>query len=205
MDNTKNIHIIFFKGMLETLDYFIEQMIQGAKMNGFDYYVADSNREESYSSTEFYNFIKQQNSIMITFNQIGVCLYDDQGCNVWEKYDVPIYDILVDHPRNFTDTLLDPVVTMNLLCIDNDHVRFIKKFYPKIKKVAFLGHGGEQENVVDYNSRKYQVLYVGDCQQNITEFPIIKSFEDGGSRLYSSVLSKMINDARLTTQEALEQ
>ncbi len=203
MDNSKQIHIVFFKGILETLDYFIEKLVNAAMANDIDCYVADTKYGESYSSAEFYEFIKQDNCILITFNQIGINLVNSQEENVWEKNNVQIYDILVDHPRNFRGAFIEPLASLNVLCIDKDHVRYIKEFYPKVNKVTFLGHGGAQEDVLDYDSRRYQVLYVGDCQQKITDFPVLEGFEDGGKELYGGAIQRMLVDCSLTTEAAI--
>lgn len=203
MEGNKQIHIVFFKGILETLDYFVEKLVDAAVANNIDYYVADTENVESYSSSAFFDFIKQENSILITFNQIGTRLVNSSEENVWEKYNVQIYDILVDHPRNFRGAFIEPLTCLNVLCIDKDHVRYIREFYPKVGKVAFLGHGGAQEDVVDYDSREYQVLYVGDCQQKISDFPVIDGLEDGGMNLYSRVIQEMMIDCNLTAEAAI--
>ena len=53
MEGNKQIHIVFFKGILETLDYFVEKLVDAAVANNIDYYVADTENVESYSSSAF--------------------------------------------------------------------------------------------------------------------------------------------------------
>ena len=57
----------------------------------------------------------------------------------WAKVDrvingVPIYNILVDHPRNYHDCLDHEVPMMRVVCIDRHHERFIREYYPKVRK-----------------------------------------------------------------------
>lgn len=192
--------------MLETLDYFVEQLCVGAKKACIDYYIADARNPESYGGKKFYEYIEQEDCVLITFNQIGTMLFDDKDSNVWEKYNIPIYDIMVDHPRNYEDALINPLKVLNVLCIDKKHMDYIRTYYPNVNQVNFLPHGGceEEKSTQEFNEREIDVLYVGSCQQEVNDFPAISILSDGGRELYNKVISLMITDSSYTTEEAID-
>lgn len=201
---SKKIHIIFFKGIIETLDYFANELYKAAIEMDFDCYMADAQNPESFGGEAFYNFLRQDNCVFITFNQIGTLLYDSEDNNIWEKYGIQIYDIMVDHPRNYTMALINPLSVLNILCIDNNHVNYIKEFYPDVKNITFLAHGGaEEKSIISYEDRKIDVLYMGSCQQEITSFPIIGILEDGGRELYSFAISLLLQNHTFTVEDAI--
>lgn len=90
-------HLIFFKGKLETMDYFTDKLCEGADKLGIDYYIANYLDSDSYTRPEFFEFIKQENCVAVLLNQIGLNLQCN-GQNLWEMYNIPVYNFIVDHP-----------------------------------------------------------------------------------------------------------
>lgn len=197
-------NVVFFKGILETMDYFTDQLCQGAKELGCDVYVANTKDVGSYNSDAFYNFLGRENVFVVLLNHIGLNLQKD-GVNLWSKYGVMVFDFVQDHPRNFEDSLMEPVTDIHAIVLDDNHRKYIQRFYPKVKYIHFMPNGGaEVSGWMPYCKRPIDVLYVGNCQRKLTQAPIIPFLEDSGADFYSSVLEFMKNNPTFTSEDAME-
>lgn len=198
------IRVIVVLGLLAGPTYYAQRFIDYMNEHSVSYHVLDVNDPESYNSDRFLEHAKSPGTVMFTFNNIGVDLKDKDGENFWRVNDIPVCNNLVDHPRNFAGTLLDPQCEMYVFANDKDHVDFIDRYYPKVKRAYFSPNGGwEEGDRIPYKDRKIQVLYMGDCQAPIGSFPEIKEFEDKGRDFYNKTISYLLEDPTLSTEAAI--
>ncbi len=197
-------NVVFFQGILETMDYFTEQLCLGAKELGCNTYIANARDEKSYNSQEFYDFLSRENVFAVLLNHIGLNLQKD-GVNIWSKFKVMVFDFIQDHPRNFPDSLTEPVTDIHAIVLDENHRKFIQEFYPKIKHIHFMPNGGaEVPGWIPYSQRHIDVLYVGNCQEQFTQAPIVPFLDDYGAEFYTTVINFMKNNPSHTTESAIE-
>lgn len=57
------MNIVFFKGRIDMLDYYIERILDAVRANGIGYYVVDTDRPETYQSAEFDRFVKRPGAL----------------------------------------------------------------------------------------------------------------------------------------------
>ena len=76
-------------------------------------------------------------------NQIGLLL-SENGQNYWKERNIPVYDLIVDHPYNYADALECPPADINVIVIDRNHEKFIRKYYPEIRNIYFMPDGGNE-------------------------------------------------------------
>ena len=105
---------------------------------------------------------KRGNAIVVTFNNMGYNLEVD-GVNVWERFDVPYINILMDHPFHFEKPMKEAPNTAIVLCTDRNHVKYIRRFYKNIHQTDFLPHAGIElgRKHKPLKERKIDVLYAG--------------------------------------------
>ena len=84
---------------------------------------------------------KTQKTAVVTFNNMGYNL-EENGENIWERYEVPYIDILMDHPFHFERPLKEMPATAIVLCTDRNHVKYIRRYYKNICQTDFLPHAG---------------------------------------------------------------
>lgn len=201
--------LIFVKGAIEALDYFTDQLIEGAEELAHPYYVIDITNPATYGPG-LDDFVANHSCIAVMFNQIGILLEDSPGVNYWDAKGIPVFSMQVDHPRNFADAMLSPIQMLHVLSIDRNHMGFIRRFYPEVKRNFFLPNGGTtakgvvEKELASFENRSIDVLILGDCQQPVPQFPPITAFEDQGTGFYESVIHTMLSDSKLTTEEAIE-
>ena len=199
------LNIIVFVGTIEGLIYYIERFIEYIRLKGINYMVLKSNSPEMYSSKEFKEFLKLPNTVMFTFNNFGTGLVYGDGTNVWKYHGIPVFDYIVDHPRNFADSLEKPSCDMHVFTLDRNHVDFISRFYPEVKGVYFSPNGGtEVGNMLPFTERPIDVIYMGGCQREINDYPEISLFDDKEKDFYIRTLELMFKDPMLPAEKAID-
>lgn len=192
--------LIFTKGGLKTLDYFSEQLQRAATDAGYESTVADVS--VPLGGQEFVSWLEEgRDCAVILFNNVGLGISAGDE-NLWEAHQVPVCNIVVDHPRAFHRYLLNPVRNLHLYCVDRNHVRYAERFYPGVQ-ASFLPHGGnEPKERMPYAERPIDVLYVGSCQK---EPPLyhIEQLPDQGAAFYRFVIPLLMQDDTIPCEEAI--
>lgn len=154
---------------------------------------------------ELIDMLQSKNCSMLCYNNVGTLIFEGNE-NIWEKYDIDVYSFLMDHPRNFSDVLLEPIRTLHVICLDMNHVEFIHMFYPNVKDVIFLPDSSVQEctEFIPYNERPIDVLFLGSCQKKHDDFPAIDFLPDKGVKLYEEAFGFMLEDPSITAEYAVE-
>lgn len=158
---TKIEKVVLIKNAVETLGYFSEQIALELNEMGLATYFVDY--DDLFDAMEgLKRFAGKGNTAVITFNFIGfsgetVFLHDDSH-TVWDVYKMPILNILVDHPIYYHSKLEHVPKRMKLYCIDKEHVRYIKRFYPGLN-VKFLPIAGNVllKHKFEEKEKKYTV------------------------------------------------
>lgn len=131
--------IIFLKGKLETLNYFIDEMAVRTK----DAVFIDTTTDSGFflKIDELDNEINE-NTHVITFNNAGVNFIIGEGKNYWELKKVKLHNIQVDAPIWYKSTLDLQLSCMQIVSIDGYHNKFIKRYYPIYQNCITVPHGG---------------------------------------------------------------
>ncbi len=197
------MHIILFKGRLQTLDFFMDRFIDYCKAHDIDYYLVDTNVPDTYNSPAFDEYLAQENCAMFTFNNIGVNLDIPSG-NIWKCYNIPVYNFIVDPPRAFKNILLHPACDIRVISLDKNRDEFIGTFYPEIKKHYYFPAGGAVVSAdKQLKDRKFDVIYMGNCQAKEQDYPYLDFLGEKCAEMYRSTIYSMIEDPSQTTEEAL--
>lgn len=155
--------IILFKGIYDTLDLFSDKLGEAFAKWGHDIFVYDAGTQEKSKSALLAMLAEQNgNAAVVTFNNMGYNLEQD-GVNVWEHFEVPYINILMDHPFHFERPLKDAPATAIVLCTDRNHVKYIRRYHKNIRQTDFLPHAGIElgRKHKPLGERKIDVLYAG--------------------------------------------
>ena len=102
---------------------------------------------------EFYG---EEFDCILTINTRVTC-YD-----YLNKIKGPVYLYLLDHPLYHHDTLLSPLNDLHVICIDKEHVRYVKDNYSNIKDVRFIPLSvSPYPNYKPLSERKYGIVFSG--------------------------------------------
>ncbi|MBO6213918.1 MAG: glycosyltransferase [Lachnospiraceae bacterium] len=160
---------------------------------------------------------------VIAFNNLGYSLGNNEGGNLWDLLGTRYINILMDHPFHYHNQLLSMPKCAEVYCVDQNHVDYIRKYYPHIRHTGFIPHAGcmhairrlstknsEKNGVsVDNKStfnRDIDILYAGNLsrimiEQLIPDFDLYPELD--GILFSKEVLNRLIDDPSLTTEQAI--
>lgn len=202
---------IFFRGLIDTLDLYTDEFVKIFAEQGAECLVLDAGCIED-EMLRLKAFLLQPVTGVISFNNIGLQLELEDGRNIWDTFQVPFWDILMDHPFHYKKALdLAPEQTI-LLCMDRNHVEYVKRFFPNIKKAEFFPHAGisvrKREDILPVRERKIDVLYAGGLSRYAAEglVPDLGKIADFDAfMLVRNALEKLIQEPDYTTEDVIEQ
>lgn len=202
--------MIFFQGVYDTLDLFTDSLIEAFSQMGMETFVYHASHQEK-SKEELLKLLERSgDAAVVTFNNLGYNLDLADGRNIWDVYNVPYVDILMDHPFHYGRPLSHMPETAVILCTDKNHVAYIRRFFPNIRKCGFLPHAG-----VEYvphggalDTRKISVLYAGALPVYTVSkmIPDLHSIpEVDGEDMAQTVLAELVHHPYKTTEQAIEE
>lgn len=206
---------IFFKGLIDTLDLYTDEFVKIFTEQGGECLVLDAGKIKD-AWVQLKAFMLEPVTAVISLNNIGLHLEIEDGINIWDKYQVPFYNILMDHPFHYKKALDTAPRQMVLLCMDRNHIAYVKRFYPNIQKIRFFPHAGIATGINEQNinntprikERKIDVLYAGGLSRYAAEglIPDLGKITDFDAfLLVKKALETLIQNPDLTTEYVIEE
>ena len=146
----------------------------------------------------------------ISFNSAGEGLIkDSEGVNIFDRYHVPFFLFLLDHPMDHYIKIKDGPDNMHVICIDMDHPDYIKKIRPDIEKIHFILPGGSYDKEIkdeteeEFFNRPCDLVFTGSRIDLSCIEKDILSLDDPFKAIAADLAELMISDRSLTNDEAL--
>ena len=167
MTHSDSKRIVLFGGGNFILQYIMEQYQHAFSGMGYDTLVvplADS-KDFMHNMEILFAFVEKGIDGVLTFNNGGFLLGTNNNESIWDKLNVPCYNLLFDHPMYYFSTLnLSPAQGV-VICEDRNHVDYVKRFYPNVHRSFFLPAGGEElhpgQPKKPIADRTIDVLFIG--------------------------------------------
>lgn len=204
--------IVLFKGGVETLGFFSEQIEKTLVDMGYEVFMFDYDKEAS-SSYNLLRFVQRGNTMMLTFNFHGICnealLRDEDGIYIWEQLKMPCYNIVVDHPFYYDRFMGQLPKYYYQISIDRNHIDFLKRFYPQIRSGLFVPLGGteldwEEDEMLPIREREYDLIITGSWAEPEFFGDFMKKDGPEYEVFYRSILDELIQHPEKTFEEVLE-
>lgn len=156
---------VFMGGDIPVLNYLAEQYASAAEKLGHTVYRYDkSTMDKSFEGLMCF----RENGLdgAVVFNNVGFQMFlESSGKSLWDLWNIPCYNIIVDHPMYYFDTLDHAPENGIVACADRNHQDYIKRFYPTVKKTIFLPTAGEClkpfADLKPFAERPIDVLFIG--------------------------------------------
>lgn len=125
---------------------------------------------------------------------------------VLDMLDIPIVDFIVDHPRHHREYLSTKLKNLYVVCLDEDQVGYIRKYFPHVKGAmpAWL-YGGEFERNLSFEERDLGILFSGSYTD---EKNYLLELEKKGNEIMSlgaETIEMLLQDNSLLIEQALMQ
>lgn len=214
LENTwgsKNMRFILFQGLIDTLDLYTGEFVKILKEQDADCLVLDAGHMER-EMLRLKAFLLQPVTAVLSFNNIGMHLELEDGKNIWDAFQIPFWNILMDHPFHYKKALDCAPEQTVLYCMDKNHAAYVKRFFPHIQKTEFLPHAGipvkQEKDLLPIHERKIDVLYAGalsrcSAEGLVPDLGKITEFDAFG--LVKDALEQLIQNPEQTTEQVIEQ
>lgn len=204
---------IFFKGLIDTLDLYTFEFVRIGTANGAECLVLDAAQMEQ-ELFRLKDILQEPVTAVISLNNVGLHLELENGKNIWDSFQIPFYNIMMDHPFHYKEALETAPAQMVLLCMDRNHVEYVKRFFPNVRTVRFFPHAGMKADGymeaarIPLQERKIDVLYAGGLSRYAAEglVPDLGKITDFDAfELVRRALERLICENHLTTEYVIEQ
>lgn len=155
---------VFMGGSIPVLNYMAEQYAVSAELLGCTVFRYDkSAMEDSFAGLLLF----RENGLdaAIVFNNVCFQMWLKCGKSLWDLWNIPCYNIIVDHPMYYADTLDHAPENGVVACADRNHQHYISRFYPTVRKTLFLPTAGQCLKpfaaLKPFAQRTIDVLFIG--------------------------------------------
>ncbi len=205
----KKKKIILFRGELNTINLFSEQLQKGLSEQGEYVFYEFDLHDMIKSMSGLYSFLQGEPiTAMIGFNSNFFGFKLPSGANMCEQLQIPCINILVDHPYWYSRILHEMPATGIVLCVDRGHMDYVNRFYPQIAMNGFLAHGGtpmdrEPKTIAE---RSYDVLYAGSLYADYiaTQKPDFSKWDFQAEQICEQAIQTLLSNPGNTIEKVLE-
>lgn len=196
--------IVLMTGGVETLTYFSEELGRTFEEKGYRVFYYNLKEPEN-CFPRLKRFLKPGETVFVTFNYIGLSqealLYHFQYGYIWEQFQIPVYNILVDHPLYYHNHLLHPVEKYHYIGIDRKHIQYVENYYPNVNVCGFLPLAGTESTSDFPEERKIPVLFTGNYQVPEKFNPYIERLDEEYTRFYHKIIDELLERPKETLEE----
>jgi len=200
--------LICMTGVYDIIDIFTYQMMD--KFQELGYEVMEFNTKRMTENLgKLYDFIKTPVKAVLTFNNLGFNMELIEGKNLWETLNIPVINILLDHPFCHKNALDNAPSNSIILTIDKNHMNYVSRFYPNIPMVGFLPLAGKhlEREKKPLSERSIDVIYAGGISRSFAEKmkPDWSKYDFDAEKLCEDALEILIKEPSHTTEEVIEE
>lgn len=194
----------------------------GAKVEFFD---ASSN-----SIIDLEQLSKRHFDAIIDFNSKLPDLVVDDGSFFLDCFDAPFFNYILDHPVYHHKNLCKKIKNYNVICVDNEHCEYIKRYYPHIKSTFAMPLGAikfngldkidkqkgnvvqsfSEQKLVEYNncsewirSKEYDLIFAGSYLNPDDYYEIIDNMPKELKNDIFDIADLLINDSKINYEHAV--
>lgn len=176
------------------VDYNVTQFAKAYEHLGWETVVGDLRTDT------IPDLLKTGISSVFTVSNVGwLSSISADGKNVWEELNIPSINYILDHPIFFDEILKASPKQGTLVCVDQNHAKYVKKFYPNISQCHFLPLAGDNDLdgiSKEWDDREIEVLYVGGYKGNLETSRLSDSEK--------SMLEAILRDMNSPTEVTIE-
>ncbi len=145
----------------------------------------------------------------IAFNAIGQQDYRLKGNNIWDMYGIPFYNYILDHPQDHDSDIRSGGKDYYIICVDRDHVDYIRKYYTNVKDAFYVGVPGfingsyKEVTQEDYFNREIRILFTATYIPLASIEEKINRYPERVRELSVELIEHMLENRELTPEESL--
>lgn len=204
--------IMLFEGDIETQGYFSIQLAEAFQKMGHQTFIFDLSRPWN-SSQRFFKFYEKGNTVLVNFNFHGMSgeeiFLDENDRMMWDALQIPVYNIVVDHPMYYHHFLEKVPKDYHHISIDRNHDKYMERFFPDIKRGPFLPLAGTKlypdKSYTPAEYRRYDVTMVGNYTPPSHFEKYITRIDDEYTEFYYGMIDDLLAHPMKTVEEVAQE
>ena len=155
-------------------------------------------------------YVGKSYDALIDFNSdLPRALMDDDSYFL-DHLNAPFFDFILDHPLYHHDSLKHKLSNFHVVCLDDNHKKYIEKYYPHIKSVTVTPMTGElafgKENIDwdNFENRNYDILFSGTYTAPARLEKAINNMPEAIAETVYELIEMLKADSKLTIEEAVD-
>lgn len=233
-------YIIMFKGGVETLEYFSMEIARTFEEEGYVIYwynliygqeaadelvrFIDGIGTDSITGAFTFNFegiagedglyaTAASESVSAVEAVYGSVSYVKTAYNIWNRYGIHIYNMVVDHPFYYHKYIKFIPQNYTQISIDRNHKKYLERFFPEIETyfVPLAGTGlydrhtfGVDRPLLSLEDRKIDVIFTGNYTRPETFDKYLAEMDEDYKKFYYSLVDEVYNNPDMLIEETLE-
>ncbi|MCM1256421.1 MAG: glycosyltransferase [Roseburia sp.] len=150
-------------------------------------------------------YVGQHFDALVDLNSNLPKLKMEDGSYFLDQISAPFFDILLDHPLYHHNMLKHPLKDFHVICLDQNHKKYIETYYPHIVSVHVLPMTGEDiaPDETAYPKKTIDLLFSGSYTPPKEVDAAIGDIPDFMGKITKNLIEKMKKDTSLTQEQAL--
>lgn len=200
------MRFVLFYESTESFNYFTDEIDKELTNRGHETFILDllNPTKPSHSMQEFMAFCERKVDAIVCFNRAGI--HNDTFIGLWDTMDACTLHILMDHPLRLHPTMEKHPRKYIQFCPDEEHVRYVKRYFPNVEHIEFLAHAGTPDDKppIPYTDKKYDIVFSATYYTPESMLPNLEALFPKDSSMYD-IFMQIEKDLTANTEKSLIQ
>lgn len=182
---------------------FMNELTGAFRMMKMDVTVIDFSRKDAMEQLS--GRLAEDFDAVLSFNCYLANIKLSDGKYLQDYIRAPYYYFLVDHPMHHHRILREKLNNFHALCVDKYFIEYIHTYYPHIKTVDMIAHGGiTAGEALIYHDRKTDVLFTGSYKACEELQAVMEGSEEPARTLSLELVKELLGNPALRQEEAFD-
>ncbi|SKB70408.1 Glycosyl transferases group 1 [Lachnospiraceae bacterium] len=213
--------IVLFKNTVESQEFFSFVLAEAFREMGHEVFIYDCG-DPLVSFRYLVEFIEMGNTVIFAFNFNGMindpCLCEDRDPVFLKKTGLPYFNMVVDHPFYYHEEFAHVPPNYVQLCIDKNHIRYMKRFFPHIDADHYMELAGTQlrgssekkqweltaDDLIPYEKRRDDIIFTGNYILPESYEKYLEPLEQPVADFYHRIFRELRENPSKTLEDHLE-
>lgn len=200
------MRFVLFYESTESFNYFTDEIAGELARRGHETFILDliNMTRPSHSMQDLMTFCERKVDAIVCFNRAGI--HNDTFINLWDTMDACTLHILMDHPLRLHPTMEKHPRKYIQFCPDEEHVTYVKKYFPNVEHIEFLAHAGtlDDKPPIPYADKKYNIVFSATYYTPESMLPDLEALFPKDSSMYD-IFMQIEKDLIANTEKSLIQ
>ncbi len=192
------------KGYYQDTKYFSSEISKALCRRGHQTFICDLARG-THDAAALETYLSKGVDAVLTFN--GEAIQKEGMWPLWNQLGALVVNILMDPPFHMD---LRPYLENSdmeqylLLCPDENHVEYVKHYFPQVKHVEFMPHGGTpvEGKPIPWKGKRLDLLFSGTYTRPDTFLDAMRrTMKPEDFRIYTGMGERILQDSSLSVEQ----